>query len=176
MLKNKRSFKIIAIFAVLVMSMCMLTGCEIGKKSSSDKTSDKVETTGSYEEPVKNLVEGLAEANADKFLKAFPSYVSEYMEDIFTDEYLQSTLKEAESDYGANIKMSYKVTNKEDLSEEDMSQMEKEVKENFDKQIDITKGYMLDVEVTTKGDNSEDTETDIFNVYEVDGNWYILDL
>lgn len=175
MLKNKSILKIIAIFAVLLMSMSMLTGCELGKKSSNEKSDENAEQT-SYEEPIKNLVEGLSEANAEKFLKAFPSYVGEYMENIFTDEYLKSTLQEAESDFGANIKMSYKVTNKEDISEEDMKQMEEEVKENFDKEIDITKGYTLDVEITTKGDNTEDKEEDIFNVYEVDGNWYILDL
>lgn len=175
MLKNKNILKIVAIFAVLLMSMYMLTGCEIGKKSSDNKKEENVEQA-SYEEPIKNLIEGLSEANSEKFLKAFPPYVGEYMEDIFTDEYLKSTLEEAESDYGSNIKMSFEVTNKEEISEEDMKQMEDEVKENFDKQIDITKGYALDVVVTTKGDNSEDKEEDTFNVYEVEGNWYILDL
>ena len=37
MLKNKSILKIIAIFAVLLMSMSMLTGCELGKKSSNEK-------------------------------------------------------------------------------------------------------------------------------------------
>ncbi len=171
MLKNKRMLKLIAVFAMLVMSMYMLTGCEIGKKNS-----DKEDNSSSYEEPIKNLIEGLSEANSDKLLKAFPGFISDYMKDIFTDEYLESTLKKAEEDFGANVKMSYKITDKTDLEDEELRKMEEDIQTNFNKEVKITKGYEVEIEVTTKGDETEDTEKDAFNVYEIDGKWYILDL
>ena len=179
MLKNKYVIKLIAIFAVLLMSMYMLTGCEFEKSDSSkkkDKNDDNKEVTSSYEEPVKYMVEGLSEANSKKFLKAFPDFISEHMEDIFTDEYLENTLKTAESEFGENIEMSYKITDKTEIDEDELNKMEEDIKNSFDEEITITKGYELGVEVTTKGDDAEDTEEDEFNVYEVDGKWYILDL
>ena len=170
MLKNKRMLKLIAVFAMLVMSMYMLTGCEIGKKNS-----DK-DDSSSYEDPIKNLVEGLSEANSSKLLKAFPDFIADYMKDIFTDEYLESTLDKAEEDFGTNVKMSYKITDKTDLEDEELRKMEEDVLTNFNKEVKITKGYEVEIEVTTKGDETEDTEKDAFNVYEIDGKWYILDL
>ena len=70
--------------------------------------------------------------------------------------------------------MSYKILDKKDISEEDLREMEEEVKESFGKEIRITKGYKLGVEITTKGDKAEDKEEDVFKVYEIDGKWYML--
>lgn len=176
MLINKNILKLFAIFAVLLMSMYLLTGCEIGESKSKEKNENGEEITSSYEEPIKNMIEGLTEANSSKFLKAFPSFISDYMGDIFTDEYLENTLETAEEEYGENIKMSYEITDKTEIEEEDLRKMEEDIKTNFDEDIKITKGYELGIKVTTKGDDAEDTEEDEFNVYEVDGKWYILDL
>ena len=131
-----------------------------------------------YEQPVINFVEGLGEANSEKFLKAFPSFISdnEYMKNTFTNEYLQGVLKNAEENYGANIKMTCKITNKEDIAEENLKTMQEDVKTYYNKEITITKGYKLSAEITTKGDNEEDVDTEDFEVYEIDGNWYMLDL
>lgn len=175
MLKNKSLLKVFAIFAVLLLSMYMLTGCETeSSKKDKEKSNDSV--SSSYEEPIKNMIEGLSEANSSKFLKAFPSFISDYMKDIFTDKYLETTLKTAEEEYGKNVKMTYKITDKTEIDSDELKEMEEAVKTNFDKEIKITKGYELGIEVTTKGDDEEDTETDEMNVYEIDGNWYILDI
>lgn len=173
MLKSKNFFKTIAVFAILVMIMYMFTGCQNGEKTSNKKDEKAIES--SYEEPVKNLIEGLSEGNSEKFLKAFPSYISDYMKAIFTDEYLKSTLEKAKEDYGENIQMTYELKNKEEISEGELNRIKQDVKDNFDKEIEITKGYSLDVDIKTKGDKTEDTEEDTFNVYQVDGKWYILD-
>ncbi len=173
MLKNKRNIKLIAIFALLILSMQMLTGCEIGKFNSKKDQEKAVEA---YEEPIRNMIEGLSETNSGKLLNAFPDFITEYMKDIYTNEFLESTLDKAKEEFGANIKLSYKITDKKDLEEKDLKQVEESIKKNFDKEIKITKGYEVEVEVTTKGDEAEDTEKDAFKVYEVDGKWYILDL
>ena len=147
--------------------MVLLSGCNLNKK-------DKNAEVEAYEQPVKNVVEGLVEANSEKFLKAFPDYISDQMKTMFTEEYLKATVSKAEEEYGANIKMTYKVLDKNDISEEDLREMEEEVKESFGKEIRITKGYKLGVEITTKGDKAEDKEEDVFKVYEIDGKWYML--
>ena len=109
-------------------------------------------------------------------MKRLCKFISDYMEDIFTDEYLENTLKTAENEFGENIEMSYKIIDKTEIDKDELEKMEEDIKNNFEEEITITKGYELGVEVTTKGDDAEDTEEDEFNVYEVDGKWYILDL
>lgn len=167
MIENKRKVKIVSILLIMIMIMGLLSGCNLNKK-------DKNAETEAHEQPVKNVVEGLVEANSEKFLKAFPDYISDQMKTMFTDEYLKSTVSKAEEEYGANIKMSYKILDKKDISEEDLREMEEEVKESFGKEIRITKGYKLGIEITTKGDKAEDKEEDVFKVYEIDGKWYML--
>lgn len=167
MVENKRKVKVVSILLIMIMTLGLLSGCGVNKD-------EKKAETDSYEQPVKNMIEGLSEANADKFLKAFPEYISEQMKLVFTEDYLKETVKKAEEEYGANLKMSYKITDKADIAEEDLREMEEEVKESFGKEIKISKGYKLGVEVTTKGDDTEDKEVDEFKVYEVDGKWYML--
>ena len=167
MIENKRKVKVVSILLIMIMTLGLLSGCGVNKD-------EKKAETDSYEQPVKNMIEGLSEANADKFLKAFPEYISEQMKLVFTEDYLKETVKKAEEEYGANLKMSYKITDKADIAEEDLREMEEEVKESFGKEIKISKGYKLGVEVTTKGDDTEDKEVDEFKVYEVDGKWYML--
>lgn len=169
MLKNKSILKIIAVLTIIVMSMFALTGC--GK---NDKEEEKKKEETAYEEPVKNLVEGLSEANAEKFAKAFPPYLADQMKEIFTADYLQKSLEEAKEQYGENVSMTYTVTSKEEISEDDIKTKEEDIKSSFEKEVDITKGYKLNIEITTKGDDAEDKDTSSFDVYEMDGNWYIL--
>ena len=170
MIKNKNIMKVIAVLAVMIMTSVILTGCELKKKNSDSEKA----TTEAYEEPVKNFVEGLSEANSEKFLKAFPSFIADYAKDIFTDEYLEKTLDNAKETYGDNITMTYNIKGKTELSEEDLKSMVDATKTSFDKDITITKGYELDLEIHTKGDKDEDTEDETIDVYEVDGKWCLL--
>lgn len=174
MLRKNCILKSITVLAVMVMSIGLLTGCEMKFGKDKNEKSEEV----AYEQPVINFVEGLGEANSEKFLKAFPSFISdnEYMKNTFTNEYLQGVLKNAEENYGTNIKMTCKITNKEDIAEENLKTMQEDVKTYYNKEITITKGYKLSAEITTKGDNEEDVDTEDFEVYEIDGNWYMLDL
>lgn len=171
MVKNKRLIKALTIMLVMMMSIVLLSGCEIGSKKDKDKNEIQ-----DYEQPVKNMVEGLSEANSEKFLKAFPDFISDYMKTMFTDDYLSQTIEKAEEEYGSNLTMSYKVTDKKDISDSELQETQEEVKESFNKEVKFDKGYVLTVEITTKGDNDEDTETDDLKVYEIDGAWYLLAL
>lgn len=169
MLKKKNIFKIIVLLLIMVMSIGVLTGC-----GNTEEEKEKEETVEAYEEPIKNFVEGLEAANSEKFLKAFPEFLAEYMADSITDEDLKDMLADAEEEYGANIKMSYKVTDKTEISEEDLKEMQEEMATYYDEEVTVSKGYELEVEITTKGDDSEETETDTLEVYELDGKWCIL--
>lgn len=182
MLKKNKVIKIFAILIVMAISMCVLTGCGEDNKESSSKSSKKndteiVESMGNdIEQPIKYMVEGLVETNSSKFIKAFPPFISSSMGELFDDETLKNALESSTSEYGENIKMSYEVTGKEELDQSKLEEMEKTVKESYNQTVDITKGYELEVKITTKGDKAEDSETDIFEVYQIDGAYYILNI
>jgi len=173
MLKKKNIFKIIVLLLIMVMSIGVLTGCG-NNENGKEKEKEKEQAVEAYEEPVKYFVEGLAESNSEKFLKAFPEFLADYMGETITDEALKEMLTEAEEEYGANIKMSYKVTDKTEIGEEDLKEMQEEMATYYDEEVKVSKGYELDVEITTKGDDSEETESDTLEVYEIDGKWCIL--
>lgn len=169
MLKNKRLFKSIAILAIIVFSMFMLTGCEFGSKKEEEKKKE------AYEEPISNLVKGLEEANSQKFLSAFPSFISDYVKDVFTDDYMKEVLNQSKETYGENLTMNYTVTKIEDISKENLESQQQQIKELYGKEITISNGKKVEVEIVTKGDAKEDKDTDSFEVYEIDGKWCIID-
>ena len=175
MLKDKRVIKLIAVVTVILSSMFMLTGCgNVFNKEKNNKDKDVI--ASSYETPIKNIVEGLSEANPTKFLSAFPSFIAQPMKSIFTEEYLKGTLEDAKEEYGENIVMSYIIVDKESIDKEELEEIVGEIKDSFDEDVEITEGYEVNVKITTKGDDKEDSEEDSFKVYNIDGDWYILNL
>ncbi|MBR1653864.1 MAG: hypothetical protein IJ690_02795 [Clostridia bacterium] len=209
MLKKNKIMKLIVILIVMVMSMCVLSGCGDDNKESDTKSNQKNDTEivkdndsdeddneeadadliqyindkknelsgdSDVDRPVKNMVEGLVEANSSKFIQAFPPFLSTYMDDFFDDETLKSAVESATSEYGDNIKMSYEVISQKEIEQSKLEEMEKELKESYNQTVDITKGYELEVKITTKGDKAEDSETDSFEVYQIDGTYYILNM
>ena len=167
MIKNKKYFKILTVLTVLVMSICMLTGC--GKKENKEQTPD-------YEEPIKNFIEGMVEANSEKFLNAFPEFLSKYMKQSFTNEDLSEILEDAKEEYGEDLKMTYKVVDKKELSEEELKQMQEDLKENYGQESSVSAGYNLNVEINTKGSKKEETDKDEYTVYKIDEKWCMIEL
>lgn len=174
MLRNKRKLKLIMVVIAMVLCVSILAGCDSNKEE--DKKSENNVADTSMEAPIENLIKGLESANSQKVLRAFPPFISDNITEIYTDEYLQETLKETEEEYGKNIKMSYEIVNKTEISQDELDREEKNVETNFGEAVEFGKGYKVEVKITTKGDNREETLNDVFDVYELDGKWYILDI
>lgn len=175
MLKKDKTMKLIAILIVMVMSMCALSGCGNNQNGKEEKNKESTEDAA-IELPIKNMVEGLLETNSEKFISAFPPFYSGSLGELFNNEALKTALDTSTEEYGENIKMTYEITNKTQIEESKIEEMEKEVKESYNQDVDITKGYELEVKITTKGDKAEDTETDAFEIYQIDGNYYLLNI
>ena len=184
MQKKCKITKVLAILVIMIFNVYVLAGCSFdgfnknGSKDDNSASSEKNldEESAEYAKPIKYLVEGLEETNAEKFLKAFPAFISESMDEYITDDYLKIAVDATKEKYGENIKMSFKITDKDKISDENLREMEDEVKESFGNDIVMSKGYKVSVDIVTKGDSSENTEKDTFDVFEIDGNWYVLDL
>lgn len=175
MVRNKRLLKILAVLILLVMCVCVFTGCENKSKvDSENKQSSQV--SADCEQPIEYLVEGLKKADANMLLKAFPSFISDYMVNVFTDDYLKQSLSDAKEQYGDDLEISYKTISKVEIPENEIKDVEDRIKKSFNEVVDITKGYVLNVENITKGNKLEKTTENIYEVYEIEGNWYVLDL
>lgn len=167
MIKNKSFIKILIVLTILVVSVGMLMGCGINKNE---------EKIPEYEEPVKSFIEGMSEANSEKFLNAFPEFLSKYMKQSFTNDSLNEILEDAKEEYGEDLKMTYKIADKKELSEEELKQQKENLKENYGQEVSIEEGYKLTVEITTKGNKKEETDSDEFLVYKIDGKWCLIEL
>lgn len=174
-MKNKSNLKFLTVIAVMLVSIMILTGCGTDN-SNDDKKGEESKQESAFEEPIKNYVEGLQTSNLDTLVKAFPSFISDELKEQMDEEDLKEMIDEAKEEYGENLKLSYEINDKQEIAEEDLKEKQEDIKTLFDTDITITKGYTVETKLTTKGDKEEHTETSTFEVYEIDGSWYMLGL
>lgn len=170
----KKKTKYVLMLIILLLSMYMLTGCDLFNENSKDN--DEKRKIEAYEEPINNVVNGLKNADSETFLKAFPDFVSIHVKDIYTDEYLGIYAKKMKEEYGTNVEMTYNIIEKSEILDGNLQKIEKEMKDVYEQDIIIKNGYKLKTEINIKGKNGEDTKNEMFEVYEIDGKWFILDL
>lgn len=132
----------------------------------------------SYKKPVDSFFNGIEDADGKTFAEAFPDVMADELDDYADlDDILEYLQEDLEDEYGRNVKISFKVVEKEALDKDDIEDIEDEFKSNYSKRVDIDKAYKLDLDVTFKG--KEDNETIVFDrivVGKIDSNWYIVDM
>ncbi len=128
---------------------------------------------GGYKKPIDNMINGIVKQDADKFLAAFPAFMSKSMKGYIDDDYLEDMYDELVDDYGKNIKITYKVTDKEKLDKDDLEDYQDEIKSWYSKKVKITEGYELEVEMKIKGKDDSDENVDDIVVLKIDGEWCI---
>lgn len=174
--KNPNFNKIVGIAAVGVLALIILIIL--------------ISTLGAgYKKPIGNFLKAIEEKDPKAYVKTIPDFEYDYYkkklkdsdkydkpEDLF-EEQLEKSLEELEDDYGKKIKLSYKVVDKEKLDDDDLKDIKKIFKENYDeKSVDVSKGYEVDVEVKVKGKDDKDEEDVTFTVVKVNGDWVIYEV
>jgi hypothetical protein len=137
--------------------------------------------TPNYNKPIKYMVKGMQNGDFDLMMKAYPDFMKDqieeslayYSDDIndFMKEYM-NTFKEQ---YGDNFVVTYKIVDKEKLDSSDVESLEEEIEYTYDEKINIDEIYELDVELSIKGSDGEDSDTSTFTVFKVGSKWYIMD-
>lgn len=142
---------------------------------------------GGYKKPLDNYFKSIEDGDAKTFMEAYPECYIDYIDDMLgvsgmdmdVEEFFQETvdglLETFESDYGENISISYKIEDKEKLSDSELEDISDEFKDNIDANVDVTSGYELDLEVTIEGDDDDDTDSGSLTVAKIDGEWYIVE-
>ncbi len=128
--------------------------------------------SGGYKSPIKNYFNGLQKCNSKTYLKAFPEFMKDDLEDKYTDEYLEKKKDNAEDTYGDKVKYSYKVIDKTKLSKDELKDSKKALEKLYkDEKINLKEGYQVCVKVTIKGSDKKATSYETFVVYKLNGKW-----
>lgn len=90
------------------------------------------------------------------------------------EENFEEELESLEDYYGKNIKVKYKVLEKEVMDEDDLDDLKDTLKENYGiKKKSVQKALEVEVEATIKGKEDEDTMEQDMVIVKIDGDWYI---
>lgn len=142
--------------------------------------------SNSYKKAIDNYLDVLIRGQADKIEKLAPKEYWEYYEDEYdtdlndivdsfenTYEYLSEAL---EKEYGKNIKVSYKITDKNELSDKKLSVIRDTLKDDYGiAKKSVSKAYKVEIKMTIKGSDDKDTEETDLIVVKIGSGWYICD-
>lgn len=145
-----------------------------------------VALSGGPEDAIENYVNASFNGDYDAYLELQPDKYWEFMEKEYDTEIpdekdfekmYEETLDSLEDEYGKDVSVSFTVTDKDELDDDDLDEIRDSLKSQYGiAKKDITAGYEIDVELIIEGDDDEETNDATFYVYKYDGNWYVHDV
>ncbi len=152
--KDKKAIGITAGIVVVLILIVVLVICLSG---------------GGPEKALDNYISVLYNGKVNKLEKLAPADAEEQMEELN-----KTLIRGLEDEYGSNIKISYKILEKDDVSSKDLDSMKDYIKSNYDiPKKSVTDAVELEVELTVRGDDDEETDESTFYAVKVNGDWYI---
>lgn len=138
---------------------------------------------GGYKKPVDNMMKAIETGKGKYLYKSMPEFLIEYeyedekKSEIYDDldESLEFITGMLEGEYGDDIKVSYKIKDKEKIDKDDLEELEDSIKDKYDEKVKVSKGYELKIKMKIKGDDDKDEDTTTINVYKIDGDWCLMD-
>lgn len=146
-----------------------------------------------YEKPFDKMVKGVEKCDAKSLISMY--IPDEFSDAILNDEDLSEKLygadydeycekmgeqfqEELEDRYGKNVKVSYKIINKEKLEKDELEDAQDQLDKNLDGiKIDykpkVKEGYKVKVKISYKGDDNKATDTQSVCVFKVNNDWII---
>ena len=164
----------------LLLAFVMLLSFAACEKDDKDEK-EKKEKTPSYEQPVKDMIDiQVGKATEKQIKRMYPEEVLEMWEedaDELWEEYedeKEYIVEEYEDQYGKNFKITYKITDKEELKGGNLDELADELNYQFDIDMDdVEEAYELEIEFTLKGNDDEDEYEKTVTVYKLRGQWYL---
>lgn len=140
---------------------------------------------GGMTKPIDNLIAITFKGKFEKIKDMAPAEYWEYMEeeyDLDIDDLIEEAEENAddmmdyyEDEYGDNIRVSYKVTDKKKLSDKKLEGIAEALADDYDLDEDkFTEAWELDVEMTIKGSEDDDEQENEMTVIKYKGKWYAI--
>ena len=164
---NKRKVPIFAIGAIAIVTVVVIFVL-------------KAFQGGSYETPIKNMVEGTEKLDGKQIMKALPDEAIELIEEEMG--YSLDEMAEELEDSFSNImgvdlteidfELDYEIEDEFDLSEREIAEIEDELAEEG-LELDIKKGKKVELKLTGTVEGEELERDMTLQVIKVGGSWYI---
>ena len=99
--------------------------------------------------------------------------IDEYIEELEDNEYLDQVKESLEDMYGDNIRISAKLVKEKQLSEKKLNDIRDGLKDNYDiAKKSVTEAWEIEVEMSIRGSEDEETDEVEYIVAKIDGGWY----
>jgi ribosomal protein L40E len=139
-----------------------------------------------YKQTLKAYVNGRVGGSGTQYLSIVPeTYLlqSETSYDMTRPEirstvksYLSYVEEQMESDFGDNLKLSYKIVSETSMEDEDtLESVESTISSTYGVDVSVTEVAYVTIHLTTKGSETQQTETKSLTFFETDGRWCSLD-
>lgn len=140
-------------------------------------------SNGGYKSAINNYI-GLFEGKSSKIEKIAPEEYWDYYEEqydksvkdivkLYEDSW-ESREEELEEEYGKHIKISYDITDKEELDKNDLRDLATKLKDKWGiKKKNIKEAYELEIELKIKGSEDEDIQDLSCIAVKINGSWYL---
>lgn len=137
------------------------------------------------EKALDNYIDVTFYGKVNKIEKLAPKAYWDYMEDEYDvkvsdieeqyEDAFDMMMELLEKEYGDDIKVKAKITDQDDVKKSVLDDMKDNLKEKYDIPKKSVKGALkLDVEMTIKGDDDDDTNDTTLYAINIDGDWYIV--
>ena len=143
--------KYLGIIVIMLLAV-VITGCG-GRKVVSNNSS--------VEDLLDIYMDGFKDADVDKLFSVYPDFAQEYYKRNVTKERIERTLDY----YGDNVRMSYNITSKNKLNDEELDKLNEDIKKTFNDYVLPSECYKINGETTIKGSKEE-------HVNEISELWY----
>ncbi|MBE6718907.1 MAG: zinc ribbon domain-containing protein [Ruminococcaceae bacterium] len=142
---------------------------------------------GGYNKAIDNLIDVSMYGKIDKIEKLAPKEfwdmvkdeedlsVKKFIDAIEDAEIVEEMIESMEDEFGKNVKVTYKVTEEEELDKDDLKELKEHLKETYDvSKKDVKKAYELELEMKIKGSEDKDEDETDLVVVKIGNNWYPL--
>ena len=161
--KNREKGIVLAVCVIVAVVLLVYT---LGGRSYK-KTIDTF-VTSQFAVDAQSIVELLPEKVVDKALEETGYSKTELVEE--TNDSLKKQVDSLDQSLGDDWKLSYKMTNVEDVTDDDLD----DLKSNYeDINVKVSAAKTVEVEFTLKGDETEVSNSLEISVIKVDRSWYL---
>ena len=164
--KKKLIVPVVAIVAVLAIIIGLIASLGGGYKTALNNYYKKYLIGKATQSTIKNM------------------YPKEYWEEMDTDpeeawesyeEYSEDMVEALEEEYGKNLRVTYKITDKDKLDKDDLKELREDLHESWGvKKKAVKKAYELELDLTIKGRDDEETDEATVTVAKIGSRWYIV--
>jgi len=138
-----------------------------------------------YTGAVKTMLDVVGKGKVEKLEKMAPAEYWDYFEDKYNmdvddaidemEDAWEDSMDAMEEEYGDNVKLKYKVLKAKKLSDRKISKIADALDDQYDIDGDTVKAaYDLELEMTIKGSEDDDTNEMDVTVVKIGGKWYLI--